>query len=174
MSHKQGIVLFVLLGLIAAGCGGGEEEDASGKAPMKVVRGKAYADAPKDSDSEFRCVAIFINEPGQVALHVEVEGAPKSTLLVNIHQGTDCEAPGGRWNPDGMDRANWEEGVASLGDIGSIEVGDDGEGSVDVTTGRWTMGSAEANDVLGQVILVFDIDESGGSEPLGCGVIKPG
>jgi Cu-Zn family superoxide dismutase len=105
---------------------------------------------------------------------VEVENAPQTSLIVNIHQGTDCESPGGRWNPDGLDRSGWEEGVTHLGDIGQIKVGADGKGSVDVTTGRWTMGSGEANDVMGQTILVFDADESAGSEPLGCGVIKAG
>jgi hypothetical protein len=63
MSHKQGIVLLVLLGILAAGCGGEADDAASSQPAQKVVRAKAYADAPKESESEFQCTAIFINEP---------------------------------------------------------------------------------------------------------------
>ena len=174
MSHKQGIVLFVLLGLVAAGCGGGAEDAASEEPARKIRRGMAYVDPPKDSESEFRCTAIFINEPGQLALQIDVEDAPKTKLMVHIHQGADCETPGGRWNPDGVDRAGWEEGVTHLGDIGEFMVDAEGKGSITLTTGRWTMGSTEANDVMGKVMLVFEAAEDAGSEPLGCGVIKVG
>lgn len=174
MSHRYGIVLFVVLGLIAAGCGGGTDDATSNEPQVKIVRGKAYIDPPKDAGSEFIGTAIFINEPGQLALHVEVENAPKTKLMVNIHMGTDCDTPGGRWNPDGIDRSGWEEGVTHLGDVGEFMVGDDGKGSIDVTSSRWSMGTGEANDVMGQVMLIFEASEDAGAEPLGCGVIKIG
>ncbi len=62
MSQKYGIVLFVMFGLIVAGCGGGAEEAASSQPQKRIVRGKAYVDAPKDSESEFQSTAIFIND----------------------------------------------------------------------------------------------------------------
>ena len=174
MSQKQGIVLFVMLALIAAGCGGGADDAASKEPARKIRRGMAYIDPPKDSDSEFLGTAIFINEPGQLALQIDVENAPKGKLMVHIHQGADCATPGGRWNPDGVDRAAWEEGVTHLGQIGEFVVDAEGKGSLTLTTGRWSMGSNEANDVMGQTMLIFEAAEDAGAEPLGCGVIKVG
>jgi len=185
MTNKHGIALFALLGLIAAGCGG-SADDAAGSADTATTirRGMAYID-PKN-DSELMGTAIFINEPGQVALQIDIENAPPGKLAAHIHEVGDCSAPdgssaGGHWNPTDQAHGKWEDGAFHLGDIGNIVVGVDGKGSLTLTTERWSMGTGEINDVMGKSIIVHIKPDDFTSQPsgaagtrIGCGVIKQG
>ena len=67
-----------------------------------------------------------------------------------------------------------------LGDIGNLEVGEDGEGSLTLSTDKWTMGSGADNDILGKAVIVHAGADDFTTQPtgaaggrIGCGVIKP-
>jgi len=183
MTNKHGIVLIALVGLVAAGCGGGTEEaEDSSQSARTIRRGIAYID-PK-SGSELTGKALFLNEPGQVALQIDIENAPPGELAVHIHETGDCSAPdgtsaGSHWNPTDEAHGKWEDGAFHLGDIGNVVIGDDGTGAITMTTGRWSMGTGEVNDVLGKAIIVHEQADDFNTQPtgaagkrIGCGVIE--
>jgi Cu-Zn family superoxide dismutase len=183
MTKKHGIVLIALVGLVAAGCGGGADEaEGTAEPARKIRRGIAYID-PK-SESELTGKALFLNEPGQVALQIDLENAPSGKLAVHLHETGDCSAPdgtsaGSHWNPTGEAHGKWADGAHHLGDIGNIVVGEDGKGSLTLTTDRWSMGTGETNDVIGKAVIVHAKADDFSTQPtgaagsrIGCGVVE--
>jgi Cu-Zn family superoxide dismutase len=103
---------------------------------------------------------------------------------VHIHETGDCSAEdgssaGGHWNPTGEEHGKWGEHPFHLGDIGNIEVGEDGTGSITLSTDLWSIGDSSDHDVVGKSIVVhagaddFKSQPSGAAgERIGCGVIE--
>jgi len=178
-----------LLGLVAllAGCAGSGDDAASGaeaaKASAEPVK-KAIAWLNPRSGSDMGGSAIFIRDPdGGISLHVSLEQAPPGVHAVHIHEFGDCTADdgssaGGHWNPSGEDHGQWGTAPHHLGDIGNVEVGEDGAGSLELVTDRWTMGGGADNDILGKGMIVHAVQDDFTTQPtgaaggrIGCGVI---
>ena len=165
----------------ACGTGGG---DAEQPAPRDVKRATAYLN-PRSGSEAFGS-AIFIREGDQITLQVSVEGAPPGELACHIHETGDCSAEdassaGAHWNPTDAPHGRWGEDAHHLGDIGNITVGDDGKGAIMLTTDKWSMGSTEANDVLGRSVILHAQADDFETQPTGaaggriaCGVIAAG
>ena len=167
------------------GCGGASEESAPS---LQETAGrqinKAIAWVNPRSESELAGSAIFIRSGANIELQITVELAPPGSHAVHIHETGDCSAPdgksaGGHWNPDGHDHGQWGEGVHHLGDIGNIEVDEEGVGTLSLMTDRWSIGDGAANDILGKAIIVhadaddFETQPTGNAGGrIGCGVIK--
>ena len=71
-------------------------------------------------------------------------------------------------------------GPHHLGDVGNIEVGPDGKGTVTRTTDRWTIGDGTSTDVPGKSLVIHGGTDDPKSQPagnagsrIGCGVIAP-
>ena len=85
---------------------------------------------------------------------------------------------GGHWNPTGVAHGKWGEGEFHLGDIGNIAVGEDGTGSITLTTDLWEIGTGSDVDIVGKGIIVHAGADDFTSQPsgaagarIGCGVI---
>jgi len=173
-----------VLGL-STGCGGhADGHGASAAAASDVKRATAYIN-PKSGSETFGS-AIFINEGESITLQVSIESAPPGVHACHIHQVGDCSAEdgssaGGHWNPGGHEHGKWGTEPYHLGDIGNIVVGEDGKGSISLTTDRWSMGGGAENDVMGKAIVVHADPDDFTSQPtgnaggrIGCGVINAG
>jgi Cu-Zn family superoxide dismutase len=178
-----------LLGLVAllAGCAGGGEDAAGGadaaKASADPVK-KAIAWLNPRSGSDMGGSAIFIRDPdGRISLQISLEQAPPGIHAVHIHEFGDCTADdgssaGGHWNPSGEDHGQWGTAPHHLGDLGNVEVGEDGTGSLEIVTDHWAMGGGSDNDILGKGMIVHAVQDDFTTQPtgaaggrIGCGVI---
>ncbi|MDE0087277.1 MAG: superoxide dismutase family protein, partial [Candidatus Poribacteria bacterium] len=73
----------------------------------------------------------------------------------------------------------WGEGEFHLGDIGNKTVGDDGTGTIELSTELWEIGTGSIIDVVGKSIIVHADADDFVSQPsgnagarIGCGVIE--
>ncbi|MBI2104066.1 MAG: superoxide dismutase family protein [Candidatus Omnitrophica bacterium] len=121
--------------------------------------------------------------PDGVAVTVQLAGAPPGQHAVHIHQYGDCarggEAAGGHFNPEKTPHGFVpKDGVTSAhpGDMGNIDVGKDGSGSLTVTLPGVILGSGPFS-VGGRSIVVHeradDFSQPTGNAGgrIGCGVI---
>jgi len=135
------------------------------------------------NDSGVTGTAVFTQNEDQITLMIEIMGASPGLHAVHIHANGDCSAPdgssaGGHWNPTGVAHGKWGEGEFHLGDIGNITVGEDGTGSISLTTDLWEIGTGSDVDVVGKGIIVHAGADDFTSQPsgaagmrIGCGVI---
>lgn len=186
--RKAICVTALLVGFgVTLGCGSGSDSGSSGAArnaqgARDVRRATAWLNPTKDSEAHGS--AIFIREGDKVTLQVSLENTPPGVHAVHLHEKGDCSAEdassaGGHWNPTGVEHGKWGTDPFHLGDVGNVTVGDDGKGSLTLTTELWSMGSGEDNDVLGHAVIVHAGADDFQTQPTGaaggriaCGVVK--
>lgn len=208
MVHLSKWTLGTLLAGLAAGalsiaCEGGppepaaieeesqEEETAAStetatEAETEMEDGRAVASLTAKSGSYLRGEAFFVEEnenENEIAFGINIENVTPGAHAVHIHENGDCSAAdassaGEHWNPTNEAHGKWGEAPFHLGDIGNIEVGEDGQGTLSLTTDLWTLQSGD-HSVLDKAVVVhagaddFRTQPAGGSgEPIGCGVIE--
>lgn len=144
---------------------------------------QAIATIGPASDSNVTGMAIFTQNGDQITLTIEIQNASPGIHGVHIHESGDCSSPdgksaGGHWNPTDVAHGKWGEGEFHLGDIGNITVGEDGTGSIELTTDLWEIGTGSDIDVVGRGIIVHADADDFTSQPsgnagarIGCGVI---
>lgn len=185
-------VLLALL-VLSPACGRGQQEQADAPAtttesvpPREPVAEAVQAVAriePK-SGSSVTGTATFSAVGGQVTLTLEVQNAPPGEHAFHIHQVGDCSAPdgnsaGGHWNPDDVAHGRWGESPFHLGDVGNLTVGQDGYGSMTLTTDKWSIDTGAPNDILGKSVILHAKADDFSTQPtgaaggrIGCGVIQ--
>ena len=127
--------------------------------------------------------ATFTQNGDQITLTIDIQNATPGIHAVHIHENGDCSSPdgksaGGHWNPTGVAHGKWGVGEFHLGDLGNITVGEDGTGSIKLTTDLWEIGTGSDIDVVGKGIIVHAGADDFTSQPsgnagarVGCGVI---
>ena len=135
------------------------------------------------SESGVTGMATFTQVDNQITLYVEIYNASPGLHGIHIHEFGDCSAPdatsaGGHWNPTDVAHGKWGEGEFHLGDIGNINVGDDGTGNIELTTDLWEMGTGSDFDIIGRSIIIHADADDFTSQPsgnagarIGCGTI---
>lgn len=124
-------------------------------------------------------------DDGKIQLVVQIEGATPGTHAAHLHDVGDCSADdgssaGGHWNPTTHQHGKWEQDEHfHLGDIGNIQVGEDGTGTITLTTDRWELGTGGMVDVVGHSIIVHTDADDFVTQPTGnaggreaCGVVS--
>ena len=156
-------------------------QQAADLTPATPVQANAVIGSTNDSG--VTGTAVFTQNDDQITLMIEIQGASPGLRAVHIHEYGDCSAPdgssaGGHWNPTGVAHGKWGEGEFHLGDIGNITVGEDGTGSISLTTDLWEIGTGSDVDVVGKGIIVHAGADDFTSQPsgaagmrIGCGVI---
>jgi len=141
--------------------------------------------APK-SGSRARGTMEFFTSGTEVQLKLTVNGMTPGRHAVHLHEKGDCSSPdaesaGPHWNPTGADHGHLEMPPAHLGDIGNIEVGADGRGTLVFSTSHWSVGTGRDNDIVGKAVVVHASVDDFVTQPAGnsgmriaCGVVKPG
>jgi Cu-Zn family superoxide dismutase len=176
------LALVVACGGTTRESSGTEPHDESAAASPDLMT--AIASIEPKSGSTLSGTATFEGGAGEVALVLEVENAPPGAHAVHLHEIGDCSAPdgksaGGHWNPGGVDHGQWGKEPFHLGDVGNLEVGDDGKGSLTMMTDLWSIGTGSENDVVGRAIIVHQSVDDFVTQPtgaaggrIGCGVVE--
>ena len=126
----------------------------------------------------------FTDKDGIIEMVAEIEGATEGDHAIHIHAIGDCSADdgtsaGGHWNPTNEDHGTWGTAPFHRGDIGNINVGSNGKGSISRDTDLWCLGCAdETKNVIGKAIIIhegpddFSTQPTGAAGPrIGCGEI---
>ena len=136
------------------------------------------------SGSDLTGMAMFMQEGDTITVFIEIAGASPGLHAVHIHEIGDCSAAdgtsaGGHWNPTDAPHGKWGDGAFHLGDLGNIEVGQDGIGTFELTTNLWEMGTGSDLDIVGKGIIVHAGADDFTSQPsgnagarIGCGAIE--
>ena len=144
----------------------------------------AVAAIEPKNDSGVRGKASFMAAAGQVMLKLTIEHATPGQHAFHLHEVGDCSAPdgksaGGHWNPTGHDHGQWGGAAFHLGDVGNLDVGEDGTATLTVATDLWSIGTGDDNDVVGRAVIVHAGVDDFTTQPtgaaggrIGCGVIQ--
>ena len=180
ISIKSAFFLLISISTLLMGCERVPEQ--AGILPTPDAK-QASAMIGASNDSGVTGMAVFTQNGAEITLTVEIQGASPGLHAVHIHANGDCSAPdgtsaGGHWNPTGVAHGKWGEGEFHLGDIGNIAVGEDGMGSITLTTDFWEIGTGSDVDIVGRSIIVHAGADDFTSQPsgaagarIGCGVI---
>jgi Cu-Zn family superoxide dismutase len=153
--------------LALASCGGGAQATSS---------------LESRSGSTTTGTATFEQDGDQVMLTLEVSGATPGKHGAHIHQTGDCSASdassaGGHWNPTAHPHGT-PDAAHHLGDLGNIEIGQDGKGTLKLSKAEWKIGDGSANDVVGKALIIHAGEDDLVTDPAGnsgsrvaCGVI---
>lgn len=136
------------------------------------------------SGSALTGMATFTQTGQTVMVHIEIQNTSPGLHGVHIHEKGDCssldgKSAGGHWNPTNVAHGKWGEGEFHLGDIGNIDVGEDGTGTIELSTDLWEIGTGSIYDVVGKGMIVHADADDFTSQPsgnagarIGCGVIE--
>lgn len=138
------------------------------------------------SNSGMSGTATFVQNGGKVTLTLRVKGIKAPGLhAVHLHQIGDCSAPdassaGGHWNPTGSDHGQWESEHFHKGDIGNIDVKEDGTGTLTLSTDEWCIGCDDEHlNIIGKSVIVHEGPDDFTTQPtgnaggrIGCGVVQ--
>ncbi|MFQ5350239.1 MAG: superoxide dismutase family protein [Thermoanaerobaculia bacterium] len=180
-----GIVLAIaVIGVV--GCGGKEEaapapvpEPAAEEATAFVARATLMAREGGTVAGE----VTFTEFAGQVSIAAHITGAPVGTHGFHVHQLGDCssadfKSAGGHFNPTDMPHGAPTDMERHAGDLGNVEVQDDGTAHHEMTSTMITVMDGPGSIVGRGVILHADADDLV-SQPTGaagarlaCGVIE--
>jgi len=135
----------------------------------------------KSIDAEAKLLATNTG----VKIFVEVENAPSGAKGIHIHEKGDCsdivgKSMGGHFAPEGHSHALPDEGQRHLGDLGNIEVGENGKGHLEITVAGANLNEGEVNSFLGKALVIHEGIDKGATEqpagdsgtPMACGVVK--
>jgi Cu-Zn family superoxide dismutase len=159
-----------------------KDKPAGSKTAEKAPTATAPLEAK--SGSKVTGTATFTQKGKDVTVVVNVENAPPGKHAVHIHDKGDCSSPDGKsagdhWNPSTDQHGAWSAEHHHLGDIGNMDVGPDGKGTITLTTNKWAVAGAPTSDgVIGHAIIVhggvddFKTQPTGNAGPrIACGVI---
>jgi superoxide dismutase, Cu-Zn family len=176
------------LSLLAA-CGGSTPPaEAPAAAAAAPVLSAAPSAAPivvaiaSKSDSKLTGTATFTDVDGGVKVNLLVAGAPPGKVATHVHETGDCSAPdaksaGGHFNPEHHQHALPSSAERHLGDLGNIDVGPDGKGSLEILAKGANLKPGDPDSFLGRAIIVHEKVDDGGQPTgnaggrIGCGVI---
>jgi Cu-Zn family superoxide dismutase len=164
----------------------GMDHDDHTMADGTMMMGKAVAvPMSSKSGSNVSGVIEFMQTEEGVTMNVALEGLTQGTHAIHIHQNGDCssedgKSAGGHWDPTMEDHGKWGEKMYHSGDIGNLEVSEDGKASLEFTTDKWCIGcDDEMKNIIGKGVIVHASADDFKSQPSGaagarvaCGVIE--
>lgn len=154
---------------------------------QKEDQKEAKADLQAAEGAKIDGEARFSENGDGVKIVVNVKDAPVGEKGIHIHEKGDCsdiagESMGSHFAPEddkhGLPGAS-PEGI-HLGDLGNIEIKDDGTGKKEITIDKANLKDGDSMSLLGKALVIHqDKDKgashqpSGGSgKPIACGVIE--
>lgn len=126
--------------------------------------------------------ANFKEDGDEVTLTLVVSGGTPGKHGAHIHENGDCSAAdassaGAHWNPTAKSHGP-SDANHHLGDLGNIEIGQDGKGTLTLSKTAWKIGDGSANDVVGKAVVIHAAEDDLVTDPAGnsgsrvaCGVI---
>lgn len=133
-------------------------------------------------DGQSRGEVRFVRDAGGVRVEAHISGIEGSGPHgFHVHENGTCDPPsfesaGGHFNPAGAEHACPPTTPRHAGDLGNVEIGEDGSGHLELTTDLLTLEGA--NSLIGKAVLVHGHVDDCTSQPSGdagprlaCGVI---
>jgi superoxide dismutase, Cu-Zn family len=161
----------------AVGVSGAAAQSAAGTA-------KATANIESKSGSKVTGKAEFTEMPsGGTKVEVWIENATPGSHGLHLHEKGDCSAPdatsaGGHFNAAGSPHAAPTDAKRHNGDLGNIEIGQDGKGHLSITSDQLTVGPGP-NSVKGKAVVFHEKTDDLKTQPtgnagarFGCGVVS--
>ncbi|WP_339697024.1 superoxide dismutase family protein [uncultured Roseivirga sp.] len=185
----NGMLLICAVAAMTFGCSQSKEksEQQSEPASEKVAESlkTVTVDLASKSDSKLKGTVIFKElANGKINIDVNLMNIEPGDHAVHIHAVGDCSAAdgtsaGGHWNPMNVAHGNRAEGGDfHQGDIGNLNVREDGNGSLSMDVEGWTIGGDDSTNILNKALIVhagpddFTSQPAGAAGPrIGCGVI---
>src|SRR5215831_5337472 len=143
----------------------------------------ALAIIESKSNSTVTGKAIFTQQSdGKTRVEVTISGATPGTHGLHIHEKGDCSAPdatsaGGHFNAAGNPHAAPTDVKRHNGDLGNIEIGADGKGSLTIETDMLTVAPGP-DSVIGKSVIFHEKADDLKTQPTGnagarwgCGVV---
>ena len=162
-----------------------ETSDPSNETEANEENATAMATMEAASGSKVTGEATFTEENGGVRFELSVDNLSPGEHAVHLHEKGDCSADdassaGGHWNPTMKPHGKRDGGHAfHKGDIGNMNVGADGKGTMQMTVEGWSIGGADSTNVIGKSVIIHEKADDFTSQPSGnagarlsCGVIK--
>jgi Cu-Zn family superoxide dismutase len=173
------------LSLLLVACGAASKtEPATAMASAAAMAPGAAAALEPRSGSQVAGTAEFADAGGgELKVTIRVANATPGKHGVHLHETGDCAAPdaasaGKHFNPTNMSHGGPEGGPHHSGDLGNIDVGADGTGTLTLTTKDLTLADGP-NGVVGRAVIVHEKIDDLTSQPAGnsgprvsCGVVK--
>ena len=133
----------------------------AGCAPAFAEHGHAEIRGTADG-SAITGTAALTDTPQGLKIIVQLQQAPSGTHGLHIHQSGTCgsggQAAGGHYNPDGAPHGFvLADGLrhAHVGDLGNIEIGADGSGTLELIVPNVTL-SGNRYNVAGRAIILHE------------------
>lgn len=126
--------------------------------------------------------ATFTESDGSVIIHVALTGAPPGMHAIHIHETGDCSAAdftsaGGHFNPGGHAHGAPTAAEHHAGDLGNLEVLDDGTCTFEIESPDLTVAEGPRS-VVGRAVIIHEKADDLTTQPtgaaggrIGCGVV---
>lgn len=180
MRHLKDLKLLLLLSIVAltltVACGGGGNEESEeygnepetpATEPAPSMMKSAVAEIHGQEGSNITGTVTFSQAaPGEpVTIQAEVSGLDGAGMHgFHIHAVGDCSAPdftsaGGHFNPENVDHACPPTTPRHAGDLGNIEVGEDGHGILDQSSDLITLEDGAMTSIIGKAVILHAGEE---------------
>lgn len=190
---KNAMFIGLLAATVAVGCAKKQEEaapapePAAAPAPMEMQMDTVATTLQAREGSTVAGTVTFSQEgDGPVKIVAEVSGVTGSGEHgFHIHEKGDCSAPdftsaGGHFNPGETIHGGPMDPEHHAGDLGNIEIGEDGTGRLEISSDMLTLGEGP-NSIIGRSVILHEKSDDLVSQPTGaaggriaCGVIGGG
>ena len=113
-----------------------------------------------------------LTETGEgVTVSLAIENVPPGAHGAHVHEKGDCSAPdgasaGSHFNPRSSPHALPEHAPRHLGDLGNIDIGGDGKGTIDILARGANLRRGDPRSFLGKSIIIHEKKDDGG-QPTG-------
>ncbi len=171
-------LLAVILGALV-GCGQPAAPPATrasgGTTPTELP---AQAPAPtaeamlRDAQGNALGTVTFTQQGKDVKVHVTVHDVPGAGMHgIHIHEGSECVAPdfasaGGHFAPNGNPHACPPTEPRHAGDLGNIEISQDGTGILTQVTDQISLGTGPTS-VIGRTVILHEGEDDCTTQPSG-------
>lgn len=193
MSWKTTMFVGALAATLTVGCAKKQEEvapppePAAAPAPMMQMMLALDTELHGAEGSGVTGKVSFTQEnDGPLKIVAEVSGVtPGGQHGFHIHETGDCSAPdftsaGGHFNPTDTVHGSPTDADHHAGDLGNIEIGEDGTGRLEISSDKLSLGPGP-NSILDRAIILHEKADDMVSQPTGdaggriaCGVIELG
>ncbi|MEQ6167808.1 superoxide dismutase family protein [Ekhidna sp. MALMAid0563] len=160
---------FLTIVLLFSGC---DEEKEPG--PKTFAAADIHWVSSEDGEiyekGEWMGNASFVYQDGVTTLEISISGMePNSTHAMHLHQGA-LEEPGRHWNQGKFVSFCSTKSLGEFwlkpfaGDVGNIEVDENGNGVFALKTDLWSLGTDDDSDIAGTVLFIHQNFEDFGNE----------
>lgn len=176
--------LVSLISVCALGCSKGDERPGASASSGSETSGASSASATLEPAPGVTLSgnAEFDAGPEGVRARVKIQDATPGKHGIHVHQKGDCsdipgKSMGEHFAPDSKEHGLLNSPVRHLGDLGNIEVAEDGTGAVDVLVPNATLDNG-SHSYVGKALVIHEKEDVGtgpsgdSGTPIACAVIR--